>query len=154
MTQAHLAPATVKLWCAAGAWFLAMPLCFAQGSNEVIDRIIAIVGDEVVLESQVYQNAQNIALQQQMDLLKDQDKFNQLRQDVLREMINQKILLAKAREDSITVEPREVDRELESRLQAIIQNAGSEQRLEEVYGQSISRIRASTGLIEELLVDK
>jgi len=154
--RAHRAPARLRLWCVAGAWFLAVPVCFAQGSNEVIDRIIAIVGDEVVLESQVYQNAQNIALQQGMDLLKDQNKFNQLRQDVLREMINQKVLLAKAREDSITVEAREVDRELENRLQAIIQNAGSQQRLEEIYGQPISRIRREYRPLieEELLVEK
>jgi peptidyl-prolyl cis-trans isomerase SurA len=153
MIQISSRPAKLGFWSLAGAWFLAIPLCFGQSSNEVIDRIIAIVGDEVVLESQVQQNAQNIALQQGMDLLKDQDEFNQLRQDVLREMINQKVLLAKAREDSVTVEPREVDRELENRLQAIIQNAGSEQRLEEIYGQPIGRIRREyRPLIEEELI--
>jgi peptidyl-prolyl cis-trans isomerase SurA len=149
-------PTRWRLWCGASLVFFSIPACFAQGSNEVIDRIIAIVGDAVILESQVFQNAQNIALQQGMDLLKDQNKFEQLKRDVLREMINQKVLLAKAREDSITVEAREVDRELENRLQAIIQNAGSEQKLEEVYGQSINRIRREYRPLveEELLVER
>ncbi len=128
----------------------------AQIQDEVIDRLIAIVGDEIILESEVYQNAQSIALQQGADILRDPAKFQKLREDVLREMINQKILLAKAREDSIVVEAREVDAELENRLQQIIQNVGSEEKLEELYGYSIRRIRRDfRSVVEEgLLVDR
>jgi len=128
----------------------------AQGSGEVIDRLIAVVGDQVILESEVLQNAQTIALQQGLDLLKDQEKFKKLEADVLQEMINQKVLLAKAREDTVTVEPREVDRELENRLQTIIQNVGSEQKVEELYGQPINRIRRTYRPIieEDLLVER
>lgn len=135
---------------------LLSPRATAQDSGEVIDRIIAIVGDEIILESEVYQNAQSLALQQGMNLLKDQSKFEKLKEDVLQEMINQKVLLAKAREDSIVVEAREVDRELENRLQQIIQNVGSEEKLEEVYGYPIRRIRREfrTTVQEGLLVDK
>lgn len=99
---------------------------------------------------------QTIALQQGGDIIKDQDKFAKLRQDVLQEMINQKVLLEKAREDSITVEPREVDRELKNRLQLIVQNAGSEQKVEEIYGMPMNRIRRDyRPVIEEgLLVEK
>jgi peptidyl-prolyl cis-trans isomerase SurA len=115
--------------------------CHAQAGNEVIDRLLAVVGNDVILESEVYQNAQSIALQQNQQILKDPAKFAKLKEDVLNELINQKVLLEKAREDSVTVESREVDRELENRLQQIIQNVGSEQKLEEMYGYSIRRIR-------------
>lgn len=129
---------------------------FAQTTDDVIDRLIAIVGDEVILESEVYQNAQTLALQQGQGALRDSAKLEKIKQDVLQEMINQKILLAKAREDSILVEPREVDRELENRLQQIIQNVGSEQKLEELYGYSIRRIRRDfRSIVEEgLLVER
>ncbi len=46
----------------------------AQIQDEVIDRLIAIVGDEIILESEVYQNAQSIALQQGADILRDNFK--------------------------------------------------------------------------------
>lgn len=139
---------------------VALSLCHscvvAQGSEEVIDRIIAIVGDEILLESEVYQNAQAMALQQGWNPTKDQDKFQSLLQEILQEMINQKILLAKAKEDTLTVEAREVDRELENRLQMMIQNAGSEQKIEEIYGYSIKRIRREfrPTVEEALLVEK
>ncbi len=128
----------------------------AQGTGEIIDRVIAVVGDGVILESEVYQNAQNLALQQGMNLLNDQEKFEQLKGEVLKEMINQKVLLAKAREDTLTVEPRDVDRELENRLQMIIQNVGSEEKVEELYGYPINRIRRDfrSAVEEGLMVEK
>jgi peptidyl-prolyl cis-trans isomerase SurA len=114
---------------------------FAQSEPEMIDRLIAVVGNQPILESEVFQNAQSIALQQGMDILKEQAKFDELKQAVLKEMINQKVLLAKAREDTVTVESRAVDRELDTRLQALVKNVGTEQKLEELYGYSISRIK-------------
>ncbi|TKJ41858.1 hypothetical protein CEE37_04630 [candidate division LCP-89 bacterium B3_LCP] len=127
-----------------------------QSSGDVIDRLIAIIGDEVILESEVFQNAQTIALQQGQHVLRDPEKMDQLKTEVMQEMINQKILLAKAREDSIVIDSREIDRELENRLQSIIQNVGSEEKLEELYGYSIRRIRREfRSVVEEgLLVDR
>ncbi|MFH1862457.1 MAG: peptidylprolyl isomerase, partial [bacterium] len=128
----------------------------AQDAEEVIDRVIAVIGDQIILESEVFQNAQALALQQGLNPLKDQKKFAKLKETILQELINQKVLLAKAREDSIVVEAREVDKELENRLQQIIQNLGSEQKLEEYYGYSIRRIRREfRSLVEEgLLVER
>ncbi len=128
----------------------------AQSEGDVVDRVIAVVGDEIILESEVFQNAQAIALQQGLSDYQDPEKFTQLKREVLQEMINQKVLLAKAREDSIEVEKRNVDRELENRLQTIIQNVGSEEKLEELYGYSIRRIRREfRPTVEEgLLVEK
>jgi peptidyl-prolyl cis-trans isomerase SurA len=136
--------------------FLSWGQSQAQDIGEIVDRLIAIVGDEVILESEVYQNAQSIALQSGDNVLSDPQEFQKLRENVLQEMINQKILLVKAREDSITVEDREVDRELENRLQMIIQNVGSEEKLEELYGYSIRRIRRDfrSTVEENLLVER
>jgi len=135
---------------------IAVNISLAQSDQEVVDRVIAVVGDEVILESEVFQNAQAIALQQGSNILKNPEKYQKLREDVLKEMINQKVLLAKAREDSIVVEPREVDRELENRLKQIIANVGSEEKLEELYGYSIRRIRRDfrTTVEEGLMVER
>jgi len=129
---------------------------YAQVEGAVVDRLIAVVGDEIILESEVFQNAQSIALQQGGNILNDPQLFQELREKVLKEMINQKILLARAKEDSIVVEPRDVDRELENRLQSIIQNVGSEEKLEEMYGYSIRRIRRDFKMMvqENLMVER
>jgi peptidyl-prolyl cis-trans isomerase SurA len=113
----------------------------AQDTSGVIDRIVAIVGNQVILESEIFQNAQSLAMQQGADVARDPVKFQKLQQDILKEMVNQKILLAKAKDDTIKVEPREVDRELDSRIQTMIRNVGSEAKFEEAYGMPISRIR-------------
>ncbi|RJP78023.1 MAG: hypothetical protein C4524_07300 [Candidatus Zixiibacteriota bacterium] len=129
---------------------------WAQSGGELIDRTIAVVGSEVILESEVYQNAQSIALQQGLNPVREPEKFEELKKSVLAEMVNQKVLLAKAREDTIMVEAREVDRELENRLALMIQNAGSEEKIEELYGYPIHRIRREfRSVVEEgLLVEK
>ncbi|MBU0519094.1 peptidylprolyl isomerase [bacterium] len=128
----------------------------AQSPEDIVDRVMAVVGDEIILESEVFQNAQAIALQQGSNEMTNAKKFQKLREDVLKEMINQKILLAKAREDSVIVEQREVERELENRLQQIITNVGSEEKLEELYGYSIRRIRRDfrTTVEEGLMVER
>jgi peptidyl-prolyl cis-trans isomerase SurA len=122
----------LSLWISSGQ---------AQDTTNVIDRIVAIVGNQVVLESEIFQNSQAIAMQQGMNPARDPAGFQKLQQDVLNEMVNQKIMLAKAKEDTIRVEPREVDRELENRIQMMIKNVGSEAKVEEAYGMSLNRIR-------------
>jgi peptidyl-prolyl cis-trans isomerase SurA len=113
----------------------------AQDTTGVIDRIVAIVGNQVILESEIFQNAQSLAMQQGAEVARDPVKFQKLQQDVLKEMVNQKILLAKAKDDTIKVEAREVDRELDSRIQTMVKNVGSEAKFEQAYGMPISRIR-------------
>ncbi len=145
----------MKFWLILlGIWgFVLTSTLRAQTSDEVVDRIMAIVGDQVILESDVFEYARNAAAQQNPELLRDPTKFQALELDVLREMINQKVLLVKAKEDTITVESRAVDRELENRLQSIVQSFGSEERVEKEYGQPISRLRRSyRPLVEEALI--
>ncbi len=64
-----------------------------------------------------------------------------LREQVLQSMISEKLILAKAIEDSVTATEDEVTQQLESVLQQRIAQAGSESRLEELYGMPLSRIR-------------
>ena len=54
---------------------------------------------------------------------------------------NEKLILAKAVEDSIVVTDDEVNQQLDALIQQRVQQAGSEQRLEELYGMPITRIK-------------
>ncbi len=107
---------------------------FAQG--KVIDRIIAIVGNEVILESDLNYQTYIFAIQNNLRL----DDPN-LKRYVLQEMINDKLVLAKAIVDTIVVSDDEVEKQIDAQIQGLIRQYGSERRLEEMYGMPIGRIK-------------
>lgn len=125
-------------------------------AQEVVDRILAVVDDEIILESEVLQFAQSLALQDRQDPMK-YFQNPEIKSQILTELIDQKVLLAWAEEDTaIVVEDREIKRELESRLNILIEQVGSEQELEKLYGMSMHEIRRDfeSSIRDGLLVEK
>ncbi|MCX7832838.1 MAG: peptidylprolyl isomerase [Ignavibacteria bacterium] len=121
---------------------------FAQKEG---DRIIAIVGNDIILESD---------LQYQVQLYMRQNQINQLSPAIIykifEQMVNEKIIIAKAIQDSIVVTPEEVDKELDYRLKSLLEQFGSEERIVEIYGMSLGRIKIllREDLREKLLSEK
>jgi len=109
--------------------------------QQVIDKVVAVVEDEIILQSELTQYALNLAFQMRIDPRREAEKFEQLQQQTLQNLINQKILLAKAEEDSIIVEERKVDTVLEEQINRMIQQVGSEEKLQEQLGMSISKLK-------------
>ena len=103
---------------------------------QTLDRIVAVVGNEMILESELNAQTQFFVQSNKID-----PKTVGLREQVLQSMINEKLILAKAIEDSVTVSEDDVTQQLDAVIQQRIQAAGSEQRLEELYGMPISRIK-------------
>lgn len=106
---------------------------FAQQEG---DKILAVVGNEIILESD---------LQYQLSLYARQNKLTQippqLAQEIFNSLITDKIILAKALQDSIEVSDDEVTKELDNRIKGLIDQVGSQARLEEIYAMSIVKIR-------------
>lgn len=101
------------------------------------DRIVAIVGNEIITESDFQYQVQVYARQNQL-----REISPYLAQQIFQSMMTNKIILAKAEQDSIIVTEDEIGKELDSRLKALIaQTGGSEQRLEEAYGMSLQKIK-------------
>ncbi|MFZ5516284.1 MAG: peptidylprolyl isomerase [Candidatus Zhuqueibacterota bacterium] len=111
---------------------------FAQ---QMLDEIVAVVEDEIILSSELTQYSMNLAFQLRIDPRKDMVKFRELQKETLNNLINQKILLAKAEEDSIEVEERQVESVLEEQINRMIEQTGSVQKLEEYLGAPISKIK-------------
>jgi peptidyl-prolyl cis-trans isomerase SurA len=114
--------------------FLLLP--GAAGTAQVLDRVVAVVDDEVILESELNAQIQFAVLNNRLE-----GETPELRKQVLESMINEKLIVAKAIEDSVTVTDDEVQQQLEATIQSRVQQVGSEQRLEELYGMPLSRIR-------------
>jgi len=86
--------------------------------GDAIDRIAAIVDNEIILASEIYQYLQfNIGSQEALARLTDAEE-DSLKRLILEDLIDQKVLLAKARADTVQVDARDVDRELDARQDA------------------------------------
>jgi peptidyl-prolyl cis-trans isomerase SurA len=105
-------------------------------AQQVIDKIVAVVGSEPIFLSDLQNEVQLYAVQNRVD-----PKSPELEKNVLDAMINDRLILAKAIEDSVTVTDEEVQQQLDDRIKEIIQQSGSEARVEELYGMPVSRMK-------------
>jgi peptidyl-prolyl cis-trans isomerase SurA len=105
-------------------------------SQQVVDKVVAVVGGEAIFLSELQNETQLYVVQNQAD-----PKTPDLQKTVLEAMISDRLILAKAIEDSVTVTDDEVQQQLNDRIKEIIQQYGSEARVEELYGMSINRMK-------------
>ena len=114
-----------------------LPTAASAQSADVVDEIVAVVGDNIVLRSEVDALVANVAQQQQ------QAPSEGLWMDALDEVINQQVLTVHAKRDTtIEVTDDQVEQALNARIQQMTQQVGGERRLEELYGKSLIQIRA------------
>jgi len=109
--------------------------------SQVVDGIAAVVGDEIILKSEVDQFAQSQAIRLRIDPSRSPNRFESLWRNTLQTMIDQKILLDRAEIDSIVVSEREIEEALEFQIDGIIQQLGSKEKAEEVIGYSLNRLK-------------
>ncbi|MFZ8837254.1 MAG: peptidylprolyl isomerase [Flavobacteriales bacterium] len=119
-----------------------MSTTFAAGQTTTpIDAIVAVIGDGIVLESEV--EAQAFALKAQLAQTgKSTEITDAQRCNLLEELVFQKLLVHHAKLDSLEVSDAEVMDEIERRLAYYIQMFGSVEAFEAEYGQSVSEWKA------------
>lgn len=114
-------------------------LCFhlTKAQPVVVDRVVAVAGKEVILLSDLAAQVQSYAYNNRVD-----PSMEGLEQDVLRSMIDERLIMTKALEDTtISVTDEEVTAEIDATISQIVQSAGSEARVEEMYGMPINKLR-------------
>ncbi len=131
--------------------------CITCGhAEEVIDSICGMVDDEIILESEVSYGVHTLLLESG-EQYPTPEKMAELRHSVLEAYIVQKILIARAAEETLTVEDRVVNRELDRKLKRLIQQVGSEGKLVEYFGRPLRQIKRELregvreGLLSEML---
>lgn len=107
----------------------------AQNSSQVLDAVVAVVGNEPLLESDI--RAQQYLIKQQNPGISDTTAYELAFQSLL----ENKLIITKALQDSIPVSEEEVEQRLDFQINLLIQQFGSEKRVEDVYGMKISEIR-------------
>ncbi|HOE05820.1 MAG TPA: peptidylprolyl isomerase, partial [Bacteroidales bacterium] len=119
-------------------------------SQEVIDQVVAVVGNSPILKSDI--ESQYIQMMSQNYYSSSVD----LKCEIFEELLFQKLLLNQAIIDSVEVTMKEVDTELNRRLSVFINQLGSEKKLEEFYKKTIAEIKDEfrTIIKEQLLTQK
>lgn len=105
---------------------------FGQGST--IDKIVAQVGDQVILKSDI--EAQKLQLIQGGQKV---DRFSDC--EIVERLMFQELLVNQAKIDSIEITDTQVDGEMENRLRVIENQIGGRDKLEAFYGKTVSQIK-------------
>ena len=111
------------------------PALRAQDGKAIIDKVVATVGGEILLLSEV-QEQTSYARQQQKDLPEDYDCI------VLQNLLVQKLLVNQAKIDSVEVKDEEVENQLDARIERLRAYFNQDDKaVAEYYGQSIADIK-------------
>jgi len=131
-------------------------LISGAAAQQLVEAIEAVVGNEIILKTEVDQFTQNYIVQNRINVKDNDALLKSIRQKTLESLIEQKLLLEKAVLDTVTVDDQLLDQKTNERLQYLIQQVGSEEKLEEVFGNPMKQIRKETRKIvkEQLLVNQ
>ena len=105
-----------------------------SGQAKIIDRVVAVVGDNMILQSDV----ESMYLQykaQGIPVSRDNKCA------ILEDFLSQKLMLNQAKIDSIEVSESQVEVELNNRLQVFINQIGSQEALEDYFNKTIYQIK-------------
>ena len=100
------------------------------GPVHTIDKIAAIVGSSVILQS-------DIELQYAQYLVSGQQPNPDFKCILLQNQLTQKLLAQQAVIDSVQVKDEDVDADVERRMRSFIARAGGQEKLEQFLGRSV-----------------
>lgn len=107
---------------------------FAQPQKIVADKIVAIVGDRIILHSDVQNSIGDIARQGGTV----PENANCL---IMEQALVSKVLMLQAEKDSLVVTEEEIEAELDQRVRYFIREYGSQEAVEQLAGKSIYQIK-------------
>ncbi len=120
--------------------FLVYGLTIAQSDKNVIDEIIATVGNRIILKSDLEYALEGYKYQMGLHSIENQDE---LKCSILEQLILHKLLINQAELDSVEVSDNQVNERIEyNMMQQIAQMGGNVKKLEEAYGKTITEIKA------------
>ncbi|MFQ6607831.1 MAG: peptidylprolyl isomerase [Fidelibacterota bacterium] len=109
--------------------------------QQALDGIAAIVGEKIILKSEVAQIVQMSALNNGLDPQGDSPQLVELTQNVLQSLIDQKIVLSIAEAESVVVSKQEVDAALDLHVASVVSRVGSEEKIEDIFGKSLRELK-------------
>lgn len=125
-----------NFWVFAVALFCLIPFSAVgqKYQNGLIDKTVAIVGNEMILLSQV---------EEEVEMLQFQGHYSDrnLRCQVLEQLMMSKIYLAQAKLDSLVANEAMIDANLDNRVNTVLTQLGGEAKTEEYFGKSLYELK-------------
>ncbi len=106
----------------------------AQPRSLLIDQVVAVVGREAILHSDLVGRLEQATQGQG-------SKDPAVRCGELEDLLYEKLLVEQGRLDSVVVDEAQVNAELDRRIRYFSQQLGGDEKLEEFYGKSITEIK-------------
>ncbi|MCD2423882.1 peptidylprolyl isomerase [Niabella pedocola] len=119
---------------AVGILFSTLVTAQGQASKQVVDKIIGVVGDRIILNSDV-QNELNDAPRRGETLPPNANCI------IMEQIMLSKILALQAERDSIPLTDEEVEAQLDMKIRYYIQQFGSQAELESVAGKTVYQLK-------------
>ena len=104
--------------------------------QQVIDRVVAVVGQNIILQSDIEAQYHQYRLQGGI-----QGSASSLRCEILEDLMFRKLMLNQAEMDSITVTDEQVESEVDNLIRYFISQVGSQENLEKYYKKTMSEIK-------------
>lgn len=117
-----------------------------QKPQTVLDEIVAVVGKNIILQSDIETQYLQYRMQGYIE-----GSSSTIKCDILKELVFQKLLLNQADIDSIVVGPLEVEQQLDQRFRYFISKFGSQEKLEEYYNKSVDQFKDE---MREMIADQ
>ncbi len=130
---------------------------FLFSQQELVDGVVATVGNKNILFSEVLSETRMLAEQKGLSPQESPFLFQQLFDTILKDKIYLKIVLIEAEKDSLfSVTYDEINTSLNERIDVFTNQVGSKENLEKAFGMSIGDIKNSywETVREELLIEK
>ncbi|WP_372644254.1 peptidylprolyl isomerase, partial [Ancylomarina sp.] len=114
---------------------LAIVFTTSQAQDNSIDKIIAVVGNQVVLKSDVENRFLGLMAQGYQAGSVD------LKSEIFEDLLIEKLMIAQAQVDSIEVTEQEVENDIQRKIEMYIQRIGSKEKLEQYWKKSIPDLK-------------
>lgn len=129
---------------------LALGATWLTAQTAVVDKVVAMVGGEIVLLSEV---------EEQFALMKERSPRlpDEARCDVMDQLLVSKLMLNQAKLDSVEVTEPEVEEQLDARIERILSFMnGDLEQFEAYYGQTVNEVKEQfrEDLRNQLLVER
>jgi len=123
-------------------FIISLFFCFSF-SEEIVDGIMAVVGDNIITKGEFFYQLSSIANQRGISATQTPLKYEKLANAVLEDIINRYVLLEYAEKDSnVVVDNDEVQIQLDNQIDMFIKSVGSVDSLETTFGKPLQQIKA------------
>ena len=125
-----------KVWIFISLLLLALPMMAQNRQPQVVDKVVAVIGKNIILQSDIENQYMQYRLQGMAE-----GTGKEVRARILEDLMLQKLMLNQAEMDSIKVTDDQVEAQMDQRIRYFISRIGSQEKMEEQFGKSMTEIK-------------